>query len=385
MKQQVTILGATGTIGCNTLDVIKRHPDLYSVFALSANTQVELLFQQCIQFKPRYVVMVDADCAERLRTKLQSQLPDVTVLAGSEALATVASHVDVDTVMAAIVGSAGLLSTYAAAKAGKRILLANKEALVVGGQLLMDEVIRGGARLIPVDSEHNALMQCMPADIDLGQVHTSISHVTITASGGPFRTMPLSSFASITPEQACAHPNWRMGAKISIDSATMMNKGLEIIEALLLFGLSAEQVNVMIHPQSIVHALVAYHDGSVLAHMGAHDMRVAIASSLAWPDRIVSGVQPLNLLQSGQLDFQPLDLARYPCFGLVQQAIKAGHGAIITLNAANEYAVAEFIAGRIRFTDIAHYIERALSNMGDMRIETIEDIITLDLSHCQQR
>ncbi|MDX1697398.1 MAG: 1-deoxy-D-xylulose-5-phosphate reductoisomerase [Thiohalobacterales bacterium] len=356
----ITVLGSTGSIGMNTLDVIARHPQQFRVVALTAHSSVDELAQQCVRFSPRYAVMADADAADRLRGQLLGTAPDVEVLSGSEALVRVASLPEVDHVMAAIVGAAGLLPTLAAADSGKRVLLANKEALVMSGDLFMQAVRRNGATLLPIDSEHNAIFQCLPDSYTAGQVPQGVRKILLTASGGPFRTLPMKQLQGVTPDQACAHPNWEMGRKISVDSATMMNKGLEVIEAGWLFGLDADSIDVVLHPQSLVHSIVEYMDGSMLAQMGNPDMRIPISHALGWPERITSGAGSLDLLAHGTLQFETVDRDRFPCLELAREAMQAGGTAPAILNAANEIAVAAFLAGQIRFTDIPGVIGETL-------------------------
>ncbi|PCJ13386.1 MAG: 1-deoxy-D-xylulose-5-phosphate reductoisomerase [Gammaproteobacteria bacterium] len=386
----VTILGATGSIGTNTLDVLRRHPSLYKVFALTAHRNFDLLFRQCVEFCPKFAVMSDPKAATLLRDLIKQQGCATEVLSGPESLAEVASHDQVDYVMAAIVGAAGLLPTFAAVRAGKRILLANKEALVISGDLFISAVKESGAELLPIDSEHNAIYQCLPT-LNAGEMHRidqqkSISKILLTASGGPFRTLPLDQLSSVTPQQAVAHPNWDMGRKISVDSATMMNKGLEIIEACWLFGTDVDQVQVVIHPQSVIHSMVSYSDGSVLAQMGNPDMRTPIAYGLAWPDRIESGVEPLDVFGL-QLDFARPEKERFPCLYLAGEAFKQGGTASAVLNAANEEAVAAFLDEKIKFTDIASVIESTLSEVDSQKVESIENILAEDdkARHIAQR
>jgi len=358
----ITILGATGSIGVSTLDVVARHPDRFRVVALTAHTDVDTLAGQCERFRPRFAVMADVPAAERLSKQLKVRAPEVQVLGGAEALAEVARRTDVDYVMAAIVGAAGLLPTLAAASAGKRVLLANKEALVMSGALFMQTVRDSHATLLPIDSEHNALLQCMPDNYATGQAPRGVKSITLTASGGPFRNTPISALAAVTPEQACAHPNWDMGRKISVDSATMMNKGLEVIEAGWLFDLPIDSIRVVLHPQSILHSLVEYQDGSMLAQLGNPDMRIPISHALGWPERIESGAQPLDLPVVGQLQFERPDLQRFPCLALAEQAWRAGGTAPAILNAANEVAVQAFLERRLAFTSIPRVIEDALEH-----------------------
>jgi 1-deoxy-D-xylulose-5-phosphate reductoisomerase len=374
----ITILGSTGSIGVNTLDVISQHQDKYRVVALTANTGVERMAEQCKQWQPTYAVMADADSAERLRVELKAEAADVEVLCGDEGLQRVASMDETNYVMAAIVGAAGLLPTLAAAKAGKRVLLANKEALVLSGQVFMDAIHASGAELLPIDSEHNAIFQCMPDDFASGLAATGVERILLTASGGPFRTKSLSELHRVTPEQACAHPNWVMGRKISVDSASMMNKGLELIEACWLFNTTPEHIQVVLHPQSVIHSLVEYADGSVLAQLGNPDMRTPIAHGLAWPKRIHSGVASLDLFDIARLDFEQPDLARFPCLRLASEAMQAGGTATAILNAANEIAVAEFLAGQLRFTDIAKLVELALTNITASQADSLDTVLAAD-------
>ncbi|MBV8605735.1 MAG: 1-deoxy-D-xylulose-5-phosphate reductoisomerase [Pelomonas sp.] len=355
-RQKICVLGSTGSIGTNTLDVIARHPERYEVFALSAMSRVDALLAQCVQWRPRFAVMPDAALAARLRAGLREQGVATEVLAGAPALADVAAHPDVDAVMAAIVGAAGLAPAIAAARAGKRLLLANKEAIVLGGALFMQAVRYGGALLLPIDSEHSAIFQCLPED--RATWAQRIDHIVLTASGGPFRTRDPATLADVTPAQAVAHPNWVMGRKISVDSATMMNKALEVIEARWLFDLAPDQVRVIIHPQSIVHSMVVCRDQSVLAQLGTPDMRVPIAYGLAFPERIASGASRLDLLAGQGLHFEEADAERFPCLHLSWQALRAPEGATAVLNAANEETVAAFLDGRLRFDHI-HAINRA--------------------------
>ncbi len=362
--RQVTILGSTGSIGINTLDVIARHAQ-YGVFALSAHSNDRILHDQCLRFAPVYAVMVDPAAAERLRSSLRASGSATEVLDGSEALETVACDPRVDTVMAAIVGAAGLLPTLAAVRGSKKVLLANKEALIMAGELFMATLAESDATILPIDSEHNAVFQCLPPDAALpgSAVSGTVRRVVLTASGGPFLDRSLESLRDVTPDEACKHPNWDMGRKISVDSATMMNKGLELIEACYLFGVGPDRVDVLIHPQSIVHSMVEYCDGSVIAQMGSPDMRVPIASGLAWPARIESGADFLDLVASEDLQFRTPDLERFPCLALGMEAARSGSGAAVVLNAANEVAVAAFLEGRLRFMDIPVIIEDCMSRM----------------------
>jgi len=375
----ITVLGATGSIGLSTLDVIARHAERYAVIALTAHRDIDGMLKLCRTHRPRYAVMADADAAERLAQTLRGEALDITVLSGTQGLVQVAGLPEVDYVMAAIVGAAGLAPTLEAARRGKRVLLANKEALVMSGALFMDEVRKSGALLLPIDSEHNAIFQCMPAGFTAGESPAGVRRILLTASGGPFRTTPLEQLTSVTPAQACAHPNWDMGRKISVDSATMMNKGLEVIEACWLFGLPVEQVQVILHPQSVIHSLVDYADGSVLAQLGNPDMRTPIAHALAWPARIDSGVQPLDLFAIGRLDFSAPDPQRFPCLGLAYQAWKQGGTAPAILNAANEVAVQAFLDGELRFDRIAAVIEATLAECPVVAADSLQHILDADV------
>jgi 1-deoxy-D-xylulose-5-phosphate reductoisomerase len=376
--RSVSILGSTGSIGVNTLDVIARHPDRYRLFALSCATRWQELLQQCLVSRPRYAVVVDPGGARALRSALVQAGSDVHVLEGEEGLVAIATHPDVDTVMAAIVGAAGLTPTIGAARAGKRVLLANKESLVMAGSFFMDAVRRGNAELLPIDSEHNAIFQCLPSGYRAGRRAAGVKRLLLTASGGPFRSCPLAELETVTPAQAVAHPNWVMGRKISVDSATMMNKGLELIEACWLFEMPSEHVEVLIHPQSVVHSLVEFQDGSVLAQMGNPDMRVPIAFGLAWPERIESGTEPLDLLASGSLGFEAPDLKRFPCLGLAMEAAAAGRSHPIVLNAANEVAVEAFLAERLGFTSISRVIAATLEALPAVEPESLEHVKAMD-------
>ena len=374
----VTILGSTGSIGVNTLDVINRHRDAFRVIALTANSDVERLAEQCRRWRPAYAVMADADSAERLHGLLVSESMETEVLSGTAGLERVASLPETDYVMAAIVGAAGLLPSLAAARAGKRVLLANKEALVMSGKLFMDTVTEHGAELLPIDSEHNAIFQAMPPGFRDGLSRAGVSRILLTASGGPFRETPLADLEHVTPDQACAHPNWVMGRKISVDSATMMNKGLEIIEACWLFHTTPDRIQVVLHPQSVIHSLVEYVDGSVLAQLGNPDMRTPIAHGMAWPGRMESGVASLNLFEVARLDFQEPDLVRFPCLRLAAEAMQRGGTATAILNAANEVAVAEFLAGRIRFTGIPRVVEDTLAEVAGGPADSMEAVLAAD-------
>ena len=374
----ITILGATGSIGLSTLDVLARHDDRYRVVALTANRQVERLAELCQKFQPQFAVMADADAAAQLEKNIKSTCPDTQVLSGTEGLVMVAAHESVDDVMAAIVGAAGLAPTLAAANAGKRVLLANKEALVMSGQLFMDAIRNNNAELLPIDSEHNAIFQCLPTDYAKGLSSVGVKRILLTGSGGPFRTADMQSLKQVTPDQACAHPNWDMGRKISVDSATMMNKGLEFIEACWLFNATPDEIEIVVHPQSIIHSMVEYVDGSILAQLGQPDMRTPIAHALAWPQRMASGVQALDLFAVGRLDFERPDFERFPCLRLADDAIRQGGTAAAILNAANEVAVEYFLDNKIRFTDIPAVIENVLSKNSATRVETLEQVIQAD-------
>ncbi|MDP2107842.1 MAG: 1-deoxy-D-xylulose-5-phosphate reductoisomerase [Rhodocyclaceae bacterium] len=359
-RQKLTVLGATGSIGVSTLDVVARHSDRYEVVALTGNSRVDVLYDQCLQHRPRYAVVgLGADVAG-LAARLRSAGLATEVLAGPAALERVAALPEVDVVMAAIVGAAGLQPTLAAVRQGKRVLLANKEVLVMAGALFMAEVKRHGATLLPIDSEHNAVFQSLPANYAGNPAGAGVSHILLTASGGPFLEATLERLQSVTPDEACAHPNWAMGRKISVDSATLMNKGLEVIEARWLFNLSPEQIEVVIHPQSVIHSLVQYVDGSVLAELGNPDMRTPIAYALAWPERIAAGVAPLDLPAIARLGFERPDFVRFPCLALAYRALRVGGNAATVLNAANEVAVAAFLDGRIPFLAIAGIIAATL-------------------------
>ncbi len=373
------ILGATGSIGVSTLDVAARHNHLYKVVALTANNNIDLLFEQCLIHHPEVVVVVDEAKAQLFAEKLkQTPISDIKVLSGAKSLEVVATLGNVDSVMAAIVGAAGLLPSLAAAKAGKIILLANKEALVMSGAIFMEAVAESGAQLLPIDSEHNAIFQCMPAGYQSGMQAKQARRILLTASGGPFREMPLEKLVDVTPAQAVAHPNWDMGRKISVDSATMMNKGLEMIEACILFAMTPDQIQVVIHPQSVIHSMVDYVDGTVLAQMGNPDMRIPIAYSMAWPERFDSGVEPLNIFDVRRMDFQEADLERFPCLRLAYQAINSGGIMPTVLNAANEIAVEAFLNEEIRFTDIPVIIERSMEKFVVKPASTLGIILDTD-------
>ena len=367
--KNITILGATGSIGLNTLDVVSRHPDQFSVFAVSANSDWKSLIQICKDHQPSFAVLSEEASAEKLRAVVS---PEVQVLCGEDALDEIAAHPNTDFVMAAIVGGAGMSSTFSAAKAGKRIMLANKESLILGGNLLMGLVKNSGAEIIPVDSEHSAIFQCLKGGSD------GLSKIQLTASGGPFLKTSFENLKSATPEQACNHPNWKMGKKISVDSATMMNKGLEIIEASFLFGLSASQIEVVIHPQSIVHSFVYFDDGSVLSQLGLPDMRSAIAYALSHPGRIKSGVKALDLTQQESLEFHQPDLKKYKCLELAYLALEQGKSAPGTLNAANEVAVNAFLKNKIGFLDIPEVVEKTLQEVSCHNLDTLESVVEND-------
>jgi len=371
--RRIALLGATGSIGDSTLDVVARHPDRFEVVALAAHSNAAKMRDLCRRFRPRYAALCDDTAAAELLRMLRDDGARTEVLAGEEALVTVASLPEADTVLAAIVGAAGLAPTLAAARAGKRILLANKEALVMGGPLFMDAVAQGGATLLPIDSEHNAIFQCLPADFARDPARAGVRRILLTASGGPFRTRALSELAGVTPDEACAHPNWSMGRKISVDSATMMNKGLEVIEAHFLFGAPHDAIEVVVHPQSVIHSLVEYVDGSLLAQLSHPDMRTPIAHALAYPERIAAGVATLDLARLAALAFEPPDFARFACLRLAYDALRAGGTSPAALNAANEVAVAAFLAGSIRFTDIAAVCEAAMSRTPTRALATLDD------------
>jgi 1-deoxy-D-xylulose-5-phosphate reductoisomerase len=374
----VTILGATGSIGVSTLDVLARHPQRYRVVALTANTQVERLFEQCQRFRPEKAVLRDPAAAAQLEKMVRQAGLATQVLAGPAALELVARDPGSDIVMAAIVGAAGLLPVLEAVRAGKRVLLANKEPIVMSGPVLMQAARASGAEILPIDSEHNAIFQCMPAGYRTGDKPAGVRRILLTCSGGPFLNTPIEALRKVTPDAACAHPRWAMGRKISVDSATLMNKGLELIEACRLFDVTPEQVQIVIHPQSVIHSMVEYTDGSVLAQLGNPDMRTPIAHALAWPERIESGVRQLDLFDIARLDFAPPDLARFPCLALAQAAARAGGTAPAILNAANEVAVNAFLESRIRFTDIAGVIEHALASVRVSDDDTLESVLASD-------
>ena len=376
--QHVTILGSTGSIGVSTLDVLARHPDKYAVYALTAHSSIEALAAQCEQFRPQVAVVGSADGAHKLAVRLAQKNLVVQIEYGEAALCAVASATGCDTVMAAIVGAAGLNPTLAAARAGKKILLANKEALVMSGQLFMDTVAAHGATLLPIDSEHNAIFQCLPYAYDRTIARHGIAKILLTASGGPFLKRAVETLESVTPDEAVAHPNWVMGRKISVDSATMMNKGLEVIEAHWLFGATAQQIEVVIHPQSVIHSMVAYVDGSVLAQLGNPDMRTPIAHALAYPERMASGVAAVDLVKIGQLQFEKPDFVRFPCLRLAFDALSAGGTAPAILNAANEVAVQAFLDRKIGFRMIDQLIERAMDTLAPVDVHDIGDLLEQD-------
>ena len=376
MKQKITVLGSTGSIGKNTLDVVARHPDRYEVFALSAATQVDLMLEQCAQFKPHFAVMASAPHAQLLAEKIKQNGLPTSVLQAQGALEIIASHDEVDAVMAAIVGAAGLSPCLAAARAGKRLLLANKEALVVGGNVFMRAVREGGATLLPIDSEHSAIFQCLPEDPACWAER--VDSILLTASGGPFRTRAQETLAQITPDQACAHPNFSMGRKISVDSATMMNKALEVIEARWLFDLAPEQIKVVIHPQQIIHSMVQFKDASILAQLGTPDMRVPIACGLAWPERIESGASRLDFAALAALTFEEADVRRFPGLHLSWQALNAPEGTTAVLNAANEVAVEAFLTGKLRFDHIHAVNLATLDAVQPSKPDSLESLLALD-------
>lgn len=380
MTQQLTILGSTGSIGVNTLDVVARHPEKFQIFALTGARQVELMFSQCLAFKPQFAVMVEREAAQQLAEKIKSAGLSTQVFNTPQALVDVSSDERVDVVMAAIVGAAGLAPCLAAAKTGKRLLLANKEALVVGGQLFLDMVLAGGAKLLPIDSEHSAVFQSLPDNPEIWPA--AVDKIILTASGGPFRTRDPNSLHTVTPEEACAHPNWVMGRKISVDSATMMNKALEVIEAKYLFGVTPQQIEVVIHPQSVIHSMVQFVDGSVVAQLGTPDMRMPIAYGLSWPDRITSGSDPLNFNHMQAMTFEAMDepshMQRFPSLRLAWEALAAPQGTTAVLNAANEVAVDLFLKKQIRFDHIHQVNLATLERICPMRPQCLEDLLDID-------
>ncbi len=378
MVQNLTILGSTGSIGVSTLDVIRRHPQRYRVVALCAHSQIDRLFEQCLEFRPHYAVVKDTELAADLKIRLQAAECSTSVEYGPEALVRMASLQEVDTVMAAIVGAAGLSPALAAAVSGKKILLANKEALVMAGPVFMRAVRQNRATLLPIDSEHNAIFQSLPFDYSGDLARSGIQGLLLTASGGPFRSTPREALEYVTPEQACAHPNWVMGRKISVDSATMMNKGLEMIEAHWLFNVPAEKIQVVVHPQSVVHSLVQYVDGSVIAELGNPDMRTPIAHALAYPERIDSGVAPLDLFEIASLSFERPDFGRFPCLALAYRALREGGSSPATLNAANEVAVQAFFDGRTGFSGIPRVIAAVMDRLPSTRLDSLDDVLAAD-------
>ncbi|MFC4280382.1 1-deoxy-D-xylulose-5-phosphate reductoisomerase [Thalassotalea piscium] len=382
--RNICILGSTGSIGISTLDVIRQHPSLFNVVSLSAKASVDTMFEQCLEFKPQNVVMVSKVHATALKQKLlDNGVNNVVISSGEQALVDIAESDSNDTVMAAIVGASGLLPTLAAVKKGKRVLLANKEALVTSGAIFIEAVKRSGAELLPIDSEHNAIFQCLPvkAQSNTGYCNLAeqgVSKILLTGSGGPFRTLPIEQLEFVTPDQACAHPNWEMGRKISVDSATMMNKGLELIEAKWLFNVEVEDIKVVLHPQSTIHSMVQYKDGSVIAQMGNPDMRTPIAHALAYPDRITAGVEPLDFFTTPSFEFSDVDFDRYPNLKLAIEACKSGQGACTALNAANEVAVDAFLSKQIKFTEIAKINETSVNKFVSEEVITIDDVIRID-------
>jgi 1-deoxy-D-xylulose-5-phosphate reductoisomerase len=380
MKQRITVLGSTGSVGANTLDVVARHPDRFEVFALSAASQVDLMLQQCRQFRPQFAVMAQEPAGRALAQKIEAERLPTRVLWSADSIETVAAHEQTDIVMASIVGAAGLASCLAAARAGKRLLLANKEALVVGGELFLSAVKQGGATLLPIDSEHSAIFQSLPEDPSTWSAR--VEKIILTASGGPFRTRDAASLRHVTPDEACAHPNWVMGRKISVDSATMMNKALEVIEARYLFGLPPERLEVVIHPQSVIHSMVQYRDASVVAQLGTPDMRVPIAYGLAWPDRVASGAQALDFGALADMSFESLasrgHRERFPGLQLAWDALRAAPGTTAVLNAANEVGVAAFLDRRIRFDQIHAVNLATLEAVAPSNPQSLGDLLALD-------
>jgi len=375
---RVAVFGSTGSIGVSTLDVLARHPERFEVVALAASSSDGRMLEQCLRHRPRLAVLQSPEAAARLAAGLRAAGAATEVRCGGAALEECAAAGDVDAVMAAIVGAAGLPSTLAAARAGKRVLLANKESLVVAGPLLLESARRGGATLIPIDSEHNAIFQCLPPGLETGRPARGVRRILLTASGGPFLRTPADRLAGVTPEQACAHPRWRMGRKISVDSATLMNKGLELIEACVMFGMEPARVEVVVHPQSIVHSLVEYVDGSIIAQLGNPDMRTPIAHALGWPERIVSGVQSLDLTAMGRLEFEAPDVERFPALRLARAVAEAGGTAPAVLNAANEVAVAAFLSEQLDFPGIARLIERVLDRHGNGPAADLDAVLAAD-------
>lgn len=376
--RNITILGSTGSVGISTLDVVARHPNRFQVIALTANKNTDKMLEQCRIFRPRYAVMLDPVSAENLRTEVCTAEINTEILYGVESLEKIASLPEVDIVMAAIVGAAGIRPTFAAALTGKCVLLANKETLVMAGHIFMNVVKENHATLLPIDSEHNAIFQSLPREFTGDHIKAGVRRILLTASGGPFRQTSLADMKHVTPEQACNHPNWVMGQKISVDSATMMNKGLELIEAHWLFDVAPEQIQIVIHPQSIIHSMVEYVDGSVLAQLGNPDMRTPIAHALAYPERIECGVTPLDIFKVAQLDFEAPDFSKFPCLGLAYKALASGGSAPAILNAANEVAVEAFLKSRIPFTAIPSMIEQVMRAIKPKDIFTLEDVLTAD-------
>jgi 1-deoxy-D-xylulose-5-phosphate reductoisomerase len=381
VPKKISVLGSTGSIGTSTLDIVRQHPQKFSVHSLSAYKSIDLLFEQCLEFRPERVVVVDEQASIAFKQKLNSENAlNVDVKTGAQALCELASDASVDLVMAAIVGSAGLPSSLAAAQSGKRVLLANKESLVMSGDLFMNAVKHNKAELLPIDSEHNAVFQCLDGASANPESMTKkgVKRVILTASGGPFLNHSLEQLAQVTPEQACAHPNWEMGRKISVDSASLMNKGLEVIEACLLFDLAPEQVEVLVHPQSIIHSMVEYVDGSIIAQLANPDMKIPIAYGMSWPERIETGVDFLNLVKNADLTFQSPDLEKFPCLGLAYRALQSGASSIAALNAANEVAVSAFLDREIPFSGIPQIIEEVLSNCPKAKLNSLGEVLALD-------
>ena len=377
-RENISILGSTGSIGKNTLDVISRNEDRFQVVALTANRNVGKLAAQCARFDPGLAVIADPALEQDLARALRQNGARAEVMSGEAGLKEAAGMSGTDTVMAAIVGAAGLNSAFEAARCGKKILLANKESLVIAGEVFVAEAKKNRARILPVDSEHNAIFQALPDGFEHGLDAAGVEKIILTASGGPFRTLPADQFASVTPEQACNHPNWSMGRKISVDSATLMNKGLEVIEARWLFNAHPDQIEVLVHPQSIIHSMVSYRDGSVLAQMGTPDMRTPIAYALAWPGRIESGVDHLNLAQMNDLSFEKPDLSRFPCLGLAFEAMSSGASAPVTLNASNEVAVAAFLDGKIGFDQIPRLVSAVMERISVSAVKDLDDVLEHD-------
>ncbi len=382
-RQSVAVFGSTGSIGTSTLDVLERNQMQFQVAALTANTNVESLHAQCLKFKPAMAAMADSDAAQELANRLRRANSSTTVLIADDALVRIAVDPSIQTIMASIVGFAGLPATMAAAQHGKRILLANKESMVVAGDLLNQAAQRSGACIIPVDSEHNAIFQCLPESNrcnPTNSLQSGVASIVLTASGGPFRQFTADQLKTVTVEQALSHPNWDMGSKVSIDSATLMNKGLEVIEASYLFGLDESLIEVVVHPESVVHSMVRYIDGSVLAQLGQADMRTPIANALAWPDRIDAGVAALDFVRLGSLNFEAPDMHRFPCLALARQALRQGNGATCVLNAANEVAVEQFVEGRVSYTDISEINAHSLHSFTRTVPQNVEELFSLDLS-----